>query len=987
MSNPTALQVMRVALQQYGYTEDPPGSNRTKYGKAYGWNGVFWCAQYVWWCGDQPKGDNPIYKSANAADIEDLTVKKKGGMFILEHTANNSKKQKALPKVKFGDIISFNFNGGSDRDHTGLIVGRWENYIYCIEGNTSFSDSGSQSNGGAVALRERFYTTGVCIVRPKYEPFKFYTPTTQYTGTVPKLPGRGWYQYGDKNAKELQQALTWANGYALDPDGDIGGKTFAEIVIFQVANGLEPDGQFGEKCIDKLNELIKKHNAGSTSTTSPAKPVEEKKDTVTETSWQDKAVAWAKKIAADNSFHYVKWKSKDKKTHECPVCKNHPKGEYHGWNCIGFAFACWRHGGLLKSKCNCGVIANETWEKILHAKTDAEAKKIASNAVGIDVEVIRNGGKAIPQSKLKKGDICSYFIGEKYQHTFFYMGDGKIADSTSGRSDNIKAGVAFSGNYKSKTKVAIRPAAAKATTTAPATPEKPAEKTPAASDTTVKKPPKLYVPKAGDKCYDLSDHQGALSKSYFEGIKKKGVTCVILRSSYTRCAKFELHVDAHFLNNIKNAIAAGMHIGIYHFSAAIKASESPKEAEFCLKTIAPFMENIDLPVGFDCEFGVKTSLGPPRFTAAVAKKLGKTGMGKIIDGFCSAVKAAGYETMLYANLSMFNNYLPANIYTKYKIWVAQYASKCQYKHPYYMWQFTSNNGKLDENVFGTQGTSGETESSGKKAYPGELPSTKLVKTNSEVIDDNIKFLRWISGDNDFHYGYTNKHGSNDSKKWNPNAHHNGCYFCGTNVDHGSRSKKGIKEYQHTYCCNPLITAAWAHGGCVPQALALCRKGSSWDFAKGHGYDKSPMFKNLGHPAMKELKRGDVLCNDNHVAEYIGGGLIAEASGGDDNVKGSKKWNNSIHIVELTEKRYAGFKRVHRYIGSVNTTCCIYHGEVGRRVELTQAFLKWYGCDIEKDGLFGDETMKYVKKFQKASGITDDGIVGPNTINAMKAARK
>ena len=66
MSKPTALQVMRVALQQYRYTESPPGSNRTKYGKAYGADGVAWCAEFVWWCVEQPPG-------------EDLQISQRGG--------------------------------------------------------------------------------------------------------------------------------------------------------------------------------------------------------------------------------------------------------------------------------------------------------------------------------------------------------------------------------------------------------------------------------------------------------------------------------------------------------------------------------------------------------------------------------------------------------------------------------------------------------------------------------------------------------------------------------------------------------------------------------------------------------------------------------------------------------------------------------------------------------------------------------------------
>lgn len=146
--------------------------------------------------------------------------------------------------------------------------------------------------------------------------------------------------------------------------------------------------------------------------------------------WVDKANAWAKKIAADNSYHYVKWTSKDAKTHECPICHNHPKGKYHGWNCIGFAFAVWHHGGGLPCKCSDGVIANKIWENILNAKTDAEALAIARKHVGLkDLEIIRNK-KGVPKSQWKAGDILGQFKNGKYFHTMYYMGNGQIAEST-----------------------------------------------------------------------------------------------------------------------------------------------------------------------------------------------------------------------------------------------------------------------------------------------------------------------------------------------------------------------------------------------------------------------------------------------------------------------------------------------------------------------------------------------------------------------------
>ena len=267
----------------------------------------------------------------------------------------------------------------------------------------------------------------------------------------------------------------------------------------------------------------------------------------------------------------------------------------------------------------------------------------------------------------------------------------------------------------------------------------------------------------------------------------------------------------------------------------------------------------------------------------------------------------------------------------------------------------------------------------KKGYPGELPTLKLVKTNAEVIADAIKWALWIAGDNRFHYG----HGKD--------AHHNGCYFCGTQPKR--KMKAGIKDWERTYCCNPFVGAAWAHGGCDQAALKLCRKGTSWDFHKGTGYDKSTLFKNLGKPKKSKLKPGDVLCKDTHVALYIGGGKLVEAGGGDDNIRNSKKWNNSIRVKDLTDKKYAGFKRVHRYIGAVNAaSVIIQHGEISKRVVKLQRFLVWYGALPQgetADGIYGDNTLAAVKKFQTDMFRTKeaDGLVGPKTLAAMASVRK
>ena len=164
--------------------------------------------------------------------------------------------------------------------------------------------------------------------------------------------------------------------------------------------------------------------------------------------------AMANTIADNPNWWYVYWDGKY--GHECAICHPHG-GENHGWQCIGTAMAIWHHAGL-PIPCNCGVIANDEWEKILKAKTDADALKIAQKLLGIkDIKVIRNKN-GIPKSQAKAGDMCAIFHGSEYYHTFVVMSSSKLCDATteSPKVNNIRADRSFSGAYVANLKVIIR---------------------------------------------------------------------------------------------------------------------------------------------------------------------------------------------------------------------------------------------------------------------------------------------------------------------------------------------------------------------------------------------------------------------------------------------------------------------------------------------------------------------------------------------------
>lgn len=221
------------------------------------------------------------------------------------------------------------------------------------------------------------------------------------------------------------------------------------------------------------------------------------------------------------------------------------------------------------------------------------------------------------------------------------------------------------------------------------------------------------------KCIDISAWQDKVSVSGFEKVKASGVECIIIRSSYTTQKSFSLHEDKVFENNILNAYKAGLKIGVYHYSQATTVEEGRKEAQYCIHLISRFKNLITLPIAFDWEFGY-------RLSAYIAKKRGKEGCGKICDAFCNTIKDAGYDVMVYANLSTLNAYLPSDLYTRWKIWVAQYHTRCDYKHPYYMWQYSSSgkvpgiSGRIDMNNLYGEGS--DPKPSKPQQYTGEFPT-------------------------------------------------------------------------------------------------------------------------------------------------------------------------------------------------------------------------------------------------------------------------
>ena len=332
------------------------------------------------------------------------------------------------------DIIYFNWEPNGVPNHIGFVRERKNcDEIYTIEGNTS---------GGIVAQKTRT-TKYVCgIYRPhfkgKFDANKPLVVDGQLGYNTIAIMQR-WLKVEVDGILGLTTLKTLQRKLGVTADG-IWGKGTSRAI--QKLIGTKADGYFGENSVKALQTYLNKVVFAPQPTPNP---------TPTATT-QDKIVAWCKKIAADNTWHYVKWSS-NKKTHECPICYKHPIGKYHGWNCIGFCFASWRHGGGIKCHCNNSVINDDEWNKLYKA-SDATALKLAKDLIGVSsIKVIRNK-KGVPQSELRPGDICGRY-GSKFEHAFVYLGNGKMADCH-GSNGKVATDKQISVRKAQVAKVAIR---------------------------------------------------------------------------------------------------------------------------------------------------------------------------------------------------------------------------------------------------------------------------------------------------------------------------------------------------------------------------------------------------------------------------------------------------------------------------------------------------------------------------------------------------
>ena len=144
--------MLRVAASQLGVREK--GKNETDYGKAWGVNGVYWCAQFVSWV---------FAKSGNA--LPPIQDNQSGYAYCQFGRDAAFKRGELYSQPRPGDVFFSFKRGDTGAGHTGIVVDVLpDGRVVTIEGNAEYK---SKRDGGGVVKQTRTlaYTKGLTFWR------------------------------------------------------------------------------------------------------------------------------------------------------------------------------------------------------------------------------------------------------------------------------------------------------------------------------------------------------------------------------------------------------------------------------------------------------------------------------------------------------------------------------------------------------------------------------------------------------------------------------------------------------------------------------------------------------------------------------------------------------------------------------------------------------------------------------------------------------
>jgi len=189
---------------------------------------------------------------------------------------------------------------------------------------------------------------------------------------------------------------------------------------------------------------------------------------------------------------------------------------------------------------------------------------------------------------------------------------------------------------------------------------------------------------------DVSSYQKSID---WQKVKEAGVEFAMIRLGYRGYTTGNLDLDDYFLENMENAAAAGVKIGIYFFSQALNEEEAREEAAFVINWLRGY--DIEYPVVFDWE---------EVDAEARTDDMKMVMLTNCALAFCEEIEKAGYTPGIYFNQIYGYQILSLPSLENYVFWLAEYNDVPTFAYDFTMWQYTNEgnvpgiSGPVDMNI-------------------------------------------------------------------------------------------------------------------------------------------------------------------------------------------------------------------------------------------------------------------------------------------------
>lgn len=163
----------------------------------------------------------------------------------------------------------------------------------------------------------------------------------------------------------------------------------------------------------------------------------------------------------------------------------------------------------------------------------------------------------------------------------------------------------------------------------------------------------------------------------YEKVKEQGCEFVIMRMGYYYG---EIVMDDYYMQNMENASAAGLDIGVYFYTTANTEDEAREQARWIVEQLDG--RELDYPVAFDWE----------EWSRFQQYGMNVYDLNQIFEAFCDELEKHGYTGMLYSSKNFLNNFWTNR--NNRSVWLAHYVDETDYEGQFAIWQ-ASAYGRMD----------------------------------------------------------------------------------------------------------------------------------------------------------------------------------------------------------------------------------------------------------------------------------------------------